>query len=166
MSSTIQGRRTACGTRNIHAIYISQHPRSRSNGTTDAETGAKILERRRRQPFGHDVRKLLGSRDMENPDVSKSHLFPNRIDIEHNMFGAAVMNWVGGEVHSGDVVAVDNGGLGDRTRELKKKLTKPGALCNNISHCSILGFSTGARNSGLPLRRPRDQRWSKINRIA
>jgi hypothetical protein len=35
------------------------------------------------------------------------------------------MNGVRGEIDGGDVVAVDNGRLVDRTRELLKELSKP-----------------------------------------
>ena len=75
--------------------------------------------------------------------MTKSHLLPNKMDINLNVLGASMMNRVGGEVNCGDIVTVDNHGLVDRTRELMKKLTKPGALGDNISHNVILSLSTG-----------------------
>jgi hypothetical protein len=47
------------------------------------------------------------------------------VNVELDVFRPAVMNGVGGEIDGGDVVAVDNGSLVDRTRELLKKLSKP-----------------------------------------
>jgi hypothetical protein len=57
--------------------------------------------------------------------TTKSHLFANKVNVELDVFRPAVMNGVGGEIDSGDVVAVDNGSLVDRTRELLKELSKP-----------------------------------------
>jgi hypothetical protein len=47
------------------------------------------------------------------------------VNVELDVFCPAVMNGVGGEIDGGDVVAVDNGSLVDRTRELLKELSKP-----------------------------------------
>jgi hypothetical protein len=49
----------------------------------------------------------------------------NKVNVELDVFRPAVMNRVGGEIDGGDVVAVDNGSLVDRTRELLKELSKP-----------------------------------------
>jgi hypothetical protein len=59
---------------------------------------------------------------MEHTDMAKSHLFANKVDVQLDVLGEVVMNGVGGEVDSGNVIAVDHGGLVDRTRELSKKL--------------------------------------------
>jgi hypothetical protein len=47
------------------------------------------------------------------------------VNVKLDVFRPAVMNGVGREIDGGDVVAVDNGSLVDRTRELLKKLSKP-----------------------------------------
>ena len=92
-------------------------PRSRSDTVADAETGPEFLERRRRQTFGHDVGKLLGGGNVQNTNMAKSHLIPNKMDIKLNVLGATMMNRVGGEVDGEDVVAVDDRGLLNRTHE-------------------------------------------------
>jgi hypothetical protein len=61
------------------------------------------------------------------------------------------MNGIDGEVDSGDVVAEDNGGLVNRTGELREKLTKPSALSNCISHSTILSLSARPGDDGLAL---------------
>jgi hypothetical protein len=53
---------------------------------------------------------------MEHTDMAKGHLFANKVDIQLDVLGAAVMNGVGGEVDSGNVVGLDHGGLVDGTR--------------------------------------------------
>jgi hypothetical protein len=56
-----------------------------------------------------------------------------------------MMNRIGGEVDSGDVVAEDNGGLVNRTDELREKLTKTSTLSNCIGHNTILSLSARPR---------------------
>ena len=50
--------------------------------------------------------------------MTKSYLFPNKVDINLNVLGASMMNRVGGEVDRGDVVTVDNHGLVNWRQEL------------------------------------------------
>ena len=114
--SSIYTRRKTWSTR-IHVLntYLNT-PRSRSDTIADAKTGPEFLERRRRQAFGHDVGKLLGGGNVQNTNMAKSHLIPNKMDIKLNVLGVTMMNLVGGEVDGGDIVAVDDRGLLQDTR--------------------------------------------------
>ena len=94
---------------------------------------------------------------MKNPNTSKGNLLAHEVNIELNMLRTAMMDGVGGEVDGGDVVAVDDGGLLNRTRELVKKLAKPGSLSNNVGHSAVLSLGARPRDGGLPLGRPRHQ---------
>jgi hypothetical protein len=96
----------------------------------------------------------LGSRDVENTYTPKCNLFADKVNVELDVLGPAMMNGVGREVDSGDIVAVHNGGLVDRAGELEKKLAKPRALSDGVCHSSILNLGAGARDYGLPLGRP------------
>ena len=58
---------------------------------------------------------------MKDSNVTESNLLAYEVDVQLDVLGAAMMNWVGGEVHSGDIVTKDNHGL--VTRELGEKLT-------------------------------------------
>jgi hypothetical protein len=94
---------------------------------------------------------LLGSRYVKNSNVTESNLLTNKVDVQLDVLGVTTMNGVGGEVDSGDVVAKDNGGLVNRTCELRKKLTKPSALSNCIGHSTILSLSARPGDDGLAL---------------
>jgi hypothetical protein len=87
------------------------------------------------------------------------------MNVELDVLGPAMMNWIGGEVDSQNVVAVHNSGLVDGTRELKKELSKPRALSNGVGHGAILSLGTRTRDCRLPLGRPGDKRWSKIDTV-
>jgi hypothetical protein len=52
---------------------------------------------------------------MKNLNVTESNLLTNKVDVQLDVLGVTMMNGVGGEVDSGDVVAEDNGGLVNRT---------------------------------------------------
>jgi hypothetical protein len=60
---------------------------------------------------------------VKNSNVAKGDLLAYEVDIQLNMLGAAMMNWVGGEVHIRNIVTKDSHGLVDGTRELGEKLT-------------------------------------------
>ena len=144
--------------------YILNTPRSRSVAG-DAKTGPELLENRSRQSFRHDVGELLRRRDVEDPDAPKSHLLMNEVYIELNMLRSTMVDRVGGEVDSGDVVAVDERGLVNITKQLLEQLTEPRAFSNGVSHCSILSLGTRAGDGGLSLGGPRDQGRPKVDTV-
>ena len=92
-------------------------PRSRSVAGY-AKTGPELLENRSRQSFCHNVGKLLRRQDAEDPDAPKGHLLTNKVYVELNVLRSSMMDRVGGEVHDGDVVAVDECGLVNITKQL------------------------------------------------
>jgi hypothetical protein len=55
------------------------------------------------------------------------------------MFGALVLNWVGGEVDSTDVVAVDEAGSLKRM-EFLEKLSEPGNFSDTICNSAVFNF--------------------------
>ena len=96
-------------------------------------------------------------RDVEDPDAPKGHLLTNKVYVELNVLCSSMMDRVDGEVHGGDVVAVDECGLVNITKQLLEQLTKPRAFGNGVSHCPLLCLGTRAGDGGLSLGRPRDQ---------
>jgi hypothetical protein len=47
--------------------------------------------------------------------VTENNLLTNKVDVQLDVLGATMMNGVGGEVDSRDVIAEDDGGLVNRT---------------------------------------------------
>jgi hypothetical protein len=78
-----------------------------SRHTTDVETRPKLWGG---QPLGEDVSELRSRHDVEDTNVSDDNVLANKVKINLNMLGALVLNRVGGEVDSTDVVAVDQSG--------------------------------------------------------
>ena len=78
---------------------------------------------------------------MENTDITKSYLFPNKMQVDLYVLGALMLNGIGKYVDGADVVAVK-----DRPSKwhmkLMKKLAQPGYFSNSICYSPILRLST------------------------
>jgi hypothetical protein len=103
---------------------------------------------------------------VKNSNVTESNLLTNKVNIQLNMLGAAMMNGVGGEVDSEDVIAEDDSDLVNRAGKLREKLTKPRTLSHCIGHSSIFSLSAGPGDGVLALGRPGDRRRSKVDAVA
>jgi hypothetical protein len=66
------------------------------------------------------------------------------VKVDLDVFGALMLNWIGGHVDGIDVVTVHQCGAAKRGVQLLEKLTQPGGLGNSISHHAIPGFSAGS----------------------
>src|SRR6185312_11380707 len=87
------------------------------------EAGSKLREGRRGQPFGEDVSKLGGSRDMEYPNIADGDSVAHEVQVNLHMLRPLMLDEVGGEMHGADVVAVDEHALGERAVELRQELS-------------------------------------------
>jgi hypothetical protein len=91
---------------------------------------------------------------MEDVDLTDGNLHSDKMKINLHMLSALMLNGVGGEIHSTDVITLDKGTLRWRGLELMEQLSQPSGLSHTIGNGTILGLSAGARDDGLPLGRP------------
>jgi hypothetical protein len=103
---------------------------------------------------------------MEGTDLTDGNLLSDKIKINLHMFGALMLNGVGGEVHGTDIVVVDKCAPRRWSLELVEQLTQPSGLSHVVCNGTILGLSAGAGDDGLPLGRPGNQVVSQEHRIA
>jgi hypothetical protein len=82
------------------------------------------------------------------------------------MFGALILNGVGGEIHGTDVVTVDESVPRRRTLELMEQLAQPGGLSHTISDGAVLGFRAGPRDDHLSHGRPGHKVVLEEHRVA
>ena len=54
---------------------------------------------------------------MKNTDFAQGHLLMDEVDVDLNVLGTTVMNWVGCHVDSADVVAIDDSGDSQRNMQ-------------------------------------------------
>jgi hypothetical protein len=55
---------------------------------------------------------------MENPNLTKGHLFANEVNVDLDVLRSLVVDGVGRHVDGADIVAEDNGGGGQLDVEL------------------------------------------------
>jgi hypothetical protein len=108
---------------------------------TDVETGPKLREHRGGQPLGEDVSELRSRRNVEDTNVPDGNALTDKLEINLNMLGAPVLNGVGGEIDSADVVAVDQSGLQQGVVQLHKQPTKP---AHSATPLATARYSTSA----------------------
>ncbi|WVZ51873.1 LOW QUALITY PROTEIN: hypothetical protein U9M48_002974 [Paspalum notatum var. saurae] len=77
----------------------------------------------------------LSVRNMEDPNLSQSHLLTNEVDIKLNMFRATVMDRIGCHVNCTNIVTINNGSLGDRNVKFLKQLAQPTTFGHNMCNC-------------------------------
>lgn len=90
----------------MHTIHLTP-PAVETLATTDIETGPKLLKYRRREALGEDVGELRSSRDLKNSHIPDGDTLTDEVEVELNMLRALVLDEVGGEVNSADVVTID-----------------------------------------------------------
>jgi hypothetical protein len=71
----------------------------------------------------------------------------NKMKINLHMFGALMLNGVGGEVHGVDVVVVDESAPRRRTLELMEQLVQPGGLSHAVCRLDDQDTRLSLRNT-------------------
>ena len=91
--------------------YISLTlPRSLIGSMTNVQAGSKLLEDSGRKALGEDVGVLRCRWDIKNPNLTKGDSLSNKMEINLNMLRALMLDWVGGEVDSTNVITIDQRG--------------------------------------------------------
>jgi hypothetical protein len=103
---------------------------------------------------------------VKNPNLTKRHLFADKMDVDLDVLRTTMLNRVAGHVDSADIITKDDGCGTERAMKLVKKLTKPTTLSHSVSDSTILGRSTGARNCSLALGGPGHKIVTEIYTVA
>jgi hypothetical protein len=78
---------------------------------------------------------------MKNPNITDSHSVTNEMQVNLHMLRPQMLNRVGGEVHSADVVAVDERALGKRAMKLSQELSESRRLSHAVSNSPSARYS-------------------------
>jgi hypothetical protein len=62
---------------------------------------------------------------VQDANIIDGNVFLDEVEVDLDMFHTLVLNGVGGEVDSADVVGVDESALGQRSMELLEELPEP-----------------------------------------
>ena len=102
---------------------------------------------------------------MQNPNLTEGNMLPNKVEINPNVLRALMLDRIGGEVDSTDVVTIDQGGSAERTAKLLQKLSQPASFSYPICNSPIFSFCTGPRHCRPMLGRPGDKIVPEEHRI-
>ena len=94
---------------------------------------------------------------MKDADSTNGNTFSDEMEVDLHMFGALMLNRVGGEVDGADIVAVDEAGIVKGVMKFLEELPQPRSLSDTVGNSPVLGLSARARDGGLPLGRPGDK---------
>jgi hypothetical protein len=103
---------------------------------------------------------------MQNADLAKRHLFSNKVDVDLDVLGAAMLYGVAGHVDSTNIVAEDHSRSRKGMMKFAKKLAYPAAFSNSMSNSPVFRLSTGPGDRSLPFRGPGDQVVTEVDAIA
>jgi hypothetical protein len=105
-------------------------------------------------------------RKMEYVHLTDGDSLSEKIKINLHMFGALILNGVGGEVHDADIVIVDESALRRQTLELMEQLAHPSGLSHTVGDGAVLGFHAGLRDGRLSLSQPGHKVVPEEHRVA
>jgi hypothetical protein len=91
---------------------------------------------------------------MEDADLTDDNLLSDKMKINLHMLDALMLNGVGGEIHSADIVAVDKCSPRRRGLELVEQPSQSSGLSQAVGNSTILDLSAGAGDDSLSLDRP------------
>jgi hypothetical protein len=80
---------------------------------------------------------------MQHPNLAKRHLLANEVDVDLDMLGAAMLDWIRGHVYGRNIVTINQSSRTKRSMKLLENLPYPTALGNSMSHSPIFGLCTG-----------------------
>jgi hypothetical protein len=109
---------------------------------------------------------LGGDRDVQDADITDGNTFPDEVVVDLDMLCTLVLNGVGGEVDSADVVTVDEIALWQWSMELLEELLKPTSFNHAVGHSKILNLSARQGDDVLVLGGPGDEIIAKEHNIA
>ena len=78
---------------------------------------------------------------MKDTKITNSHMLLNQVEINLNMIGTLMLNWIGGHVDN-TIVTINQCGAAKRSMKFLQELVQACNLSNSIGDCAILSFST------------------------
>ena len=115
----------------------------------DAEDGPKVYEQLHRKTFDHDIRELVGRRNVEDANLPQGHLLANEVDVDLDMLGATVVDRISSHIDGANVVAVDHCSQGNRDVKFLKELPNPAAFGDDMCNSPVFGLRAGVGDHGL-----------------
>jgi hypothetical protein len=103
---------------------------------------------------------------VQDAGITNGNAFPDEVEVDLNMLHMLVLDRVGGEVDSADVVTVDKSALWQWSMELLEELSEPTSFSHTVGHDTILSIDARMGDDVLGLEGPGDEIVTKEHNIA
>lgn len=113
--------------------------------------------------FGKKICKLIVGRNVYSFQDTSLNLFPHKVTINLDVFGALMVDWIGSDVKSRLIIRVKQGWSAVINLQLLKQPKQPNNLTSSVGHRSVFNLCGRTRDNLWLLRFPRDERRSKKN---
>ena len=78
---------------------------------------------------------------MKDTKITNGNPLPDEVEVNLNMLGTLMLNWIGGHVDN-TIVTINQCGAAKRSMKFLQELVQACNLSNSIGDCAILSFST------------------------
>jgi hypothetical protein len=89
-------------------VTFQHSPAVGTRSTANIKTGPKLREHGRQRTFGEDVGILQRSGNVQDADFTEDDSFSDEVQVDLNMLGSLMLDQVGGEINSTDIVTIDH----------------------------------------------------------
>jgi hypothetical protein len=102
---------------------------------------------------------------VQDADFTEVDSFSDEVQVDLNMFGSLMLDRVGGEINSNDIIAINHCSTTKWATKLYQKLAQLAGFDDSIRDSSIFRLCTGPRHCRLTLGRPGDEIVPEEHRI-
>jgi hypothetical protein len=78
---------------------------------------------------------------MNNTNLANLNLVSNKMNINFNVLGTTMLDWIRRKIYCGNIFTIDNCRPIDGLMQFLKELSNPGTFCNNMSYITVLCFN-------------------------
>jgi hypothetical protein len=132
----------------------------------DCEIAPEFKKSMSWKTLSEDISELINCGDEFDHEILSKNSFSDKVEINLNVFGSSMEDWVRGNSQGGDIITPQNRWISEINAKVFEKGMNPTKLCRNNSQGSILRFNRGSRDSGLFLCRLGDCIIAQVNQEA
>jgi hypothetical protein len=94
---------------------------------------------------------------MQDADITDGNAFADKVKVDLDMLCTLVLNNIGGEVDSTDVITVDKSALEQKSMELLEELPEATSFSHVVGYYAILSLNAQSGDDVLALEGPGDE---------
>jgi hypothetical protein len=80
---------------------------------------------------------------VQDADFTEGDSLSDEVQIDLNMLGSLMLNWVGGGINGTDIITIDHCSATKRAAKLYEELAQPACFGDSVRNSSIFRLCTG-----------------------